>query len=393
MTLRLYLLLYLEIITKLSDLKKIWLSPPHMGGSEFNYVEDAFKTTWIAPVGPHISLFEKKISEKSNYHSVAALSSGTAAIHLSLILLDIKNDDYVICPSFTFSASANPIKYVGAHPIFIDSEAETWNMCPNLLEQAIEDCLEKNKKPKAIIIVHLYGMSARIEELMSIAQKYQIPVIEDAAEALGSKYKNQPLGTFGKFGIFSFNGNKIITTSGGGALISYDNEMIERAKYFATQARDNESYYQHSNIGYNYRLSNICAAIGIGQLEVLDERVKQRRKINATYKKELSDLPEISFLEENKHAYSNYWLTTLLLHKKSNILPKDIILELDRNNIESRRLWKPMHLQPIFTEEKSYINGVSEELFKRGLCLPSGSNMCDGDVFRVIECVKKIYEK
>ena len=363
-----------------------------MGERELEYVTEAFETNWIAPAGPHISSFEEKISKQVLNYSVAALSSGTAAIHLALILLGVVENDDVICSSFTFSASVNPIKYLGANPILIDSEKESWNMCPELLELAIKERLVLNRKPKAIILVHLYGMPANLDKIISIANEYEIPVIEDAAEALGSKYKNQPLGTFGFFGIYSFNGNKIITTSGGGALLSKDKLMIEKAKYLATQARDNKPFYEHSNIGYNYRLSNVCAGIGIGQLEVLKKRVEQRRIVNAYYKNELSSIEEISFLEEEKDCYSNYWLTTILLDAKSTIAPEDLRLHLDKDNIESRRLWKPMHLQPIFKDSISYTNGVAEDLFNRGLCLPSGSNMSNNDLQRVISKIKEIYE-
>jgi len=292
----------------LKEKKKIWLSSPHMGGNEKKYVKDAFDTNWIAPVGPHISSFEKKLSALSNGFEVASLSSGTASLHLALILLGVKKGDLVLCSSFTFSASANPIAYVGANPVFIDSEMQSWNICPVLLEKAIKDCILKNEKPKAIMLVHLYGMPAKMDEIMKIANKYNIPVIEDAAEALGSTFKNKPLGTFGAFGVYSFNGNKIITTSAGGALICKDLALVEKAKFLATQARDNKPHYEHSEIGYNYRMSNVCAAIGLGQLEVLEERVQQKRVIKLFYKEELSSIKEISFLNESEGSYSNFWL-------------------------------------------------------------------------------------
>ena len=363
-----------------------------MGGAEQQYVKEAFDTNWIAPVGPHVTAFEQKLSEISLNYNIAALSSGTAAIHLALILLDINHVDDVICSSFTFSASVNPIKYLDANPILIDSEPDSWNMCPELLELAIKEGISANKKPKAIIMVHLYGMPAKIDQIMHIANSYDIPVIEDAAEALGSTYNNQPLGTFGDFGIYSFNGNKIITTSGGGALVCEDENMIEKTKFLSTQARDKAPHYEHSAIGYNYRISNVCAAIGLGQLEVLDNRVIQKRKINEYYKKELSSINEISFLEENEGSFSNFWLTTILLDESSAIDSEELRLHLEKDNIESRPLWKPMHIQPIFKDCKSYTNGVSEDLFKRGLCLPSGTNMPEQELERIVKKIKKLYE-
>ena len=363
-----------------------------MGGAEKRYVKEAFDTNWIAPVGPHILDFEEKLSGISLDSNVVALSSGTAAIHLALILLGINPGDNVICSSFTFSASVNPIKYLGANPILIDSESDTWNMCPELLELAIVEGIEINKKPKAIILVHLYGMPAKLDQIMSIANTYGIPVIEDAAEALGSTYNNQPLGTFSDFGVYSFNGNKIITTSGGGALVSKNKEMIEKAKFLSTQARDEAPHYEHSHIGYNYRLSNVCAAIGLGQLDVLEERVLQKRRINEYYKHELSSVSEISFLEDSEYSFSNFWLTTILLQKKSAIDREDLRLYLKRDNIESRPLWKPMHTQPIFKGCKFYANGISEDLFERGLCLPSGTNMSEQELERIVKKIKEIYE-
>jgi len=376
----------------LSEKKKIWLSSPHMGGNERKYVEDAFDANWIAPVGPHLNDFEKHLSTLSNGFEVAALSSGTAALHLALILLGVKKGNKVLCSSFTFSASANPIAYVGADPVFIDSERDSWNMCPVLLEQAIKECISEGEKPKAIMLVHLYGMPAKMDEIMRIANQYDIPVIEDAAEALGSTYKNQPLGTFGKFGVYSFNGNKIITTSGGGALVCKDKTLIEKAKFLATQARDDKPHYEHSEIGYNYRMSNVCAGIGLGQLEVLEERVAQKRSIKSFYKQELSSIKEISILVENQGNFSNFWLTTILLSENSTIDREQLRLHLEKDNIESRPLWKPMHLQPVFKECKAYVNGVSEDLFNRGLCLPSGTIMSSEDLKRVVNKIKELYE-
>lgn len=376
----------------MSKNNKIWLSPPHISDNEKKYVDEAFEQNWIAPVGPHINKFEDELSKVSEGLDVAVLSSGTAAIHLALILLGVKNDDHVICSSFTFSASVNPIIYLGASPIFIDSEQDTWNMDPFLLEQAIVNQIHVNKKPKAIILVHLYGFPSKIEEIISISKKYDIPIIEDAAEALGSKYKNQSLGTFGDIGIFSFNGNKIITTSSGGAILSKNKEFIKQAKFLATQAREDQPHYEHKEIGYNYRMSNVCAAIGLGQLEVLKTRVVKRRYIHDFYKNKLSKIDSIKFLNDIDGFYSNRWLTTIVVEENSKINNKKIRLELQKNNIESRPLWKPMHLQPVFNTYEALTNGVSEDLFNRGLCLPSGSNMSDQDLNRVVDIIKNLYE-
>ena len=364
-----------------------------MSKNEQNYVKEAFDSNWIAPAGPHIKLFEDKLSEISDNLNIAVLSSGTAAIHLALILLEVERDDCVICSSFTFSASVNPVIYQGAHPIFIDSEKDTWNMDPVLLEQAIAEKLNQNQKPKAIILVHLYGYPAKLDEILRIAKKYDIPIIEDAAEAIGSSYNNKPLGTFGDIGIYSFNGNKIITTSSGGAILSKDDNIIKKAKFLATQAREDYPHYEHSEIGYNYRMSNVCAAIGVGQLQVLKDRVKKRRYIYDYYKQHLSNLKEINFLEELPGFYSNRWLTTIIISEKSVIKREDIRLNLLKENIESRPLWKPMHLQPVFRKYQAYDNKVSEDLFNRGLCLPSGSNMEIEDLERVINNIKSLYEK
>jgi dTDP-4-amino-4,6-dideoxygalactose transaminase len=382
-----------ELVVYLRFMKeKIWLSAPHMGGDELKFINEAFEANWISPVGPHINAFEEELSAYNTVPFSAALSSGTAAIHLALIILNIKNGDEVICSSFTFSGSCNPIAYQNAVPVFIDSESESWNMDPALLEEAILDRQQKTgKKPKAIIVVHLYGMPARIAEIMAIAHKHEIPVIEDAAEALGSTYHGQKLGTFGDFGVYSFNGNKIITTSGGGALVSAKAEWIQRAKFLATQARDPAPHYEHTQIGYNYRLSNICAGIGRGQLKVLDERVKQRRAIFDFYQKELGGLNGVSFPKERPGFFSNRWLTTLLLDSTSGITPEKIRLALEAENIESRPLWKPMHQQPVFKAYPSYVNGVSDRLFQDGLCLPSSSSMTDRDLSRVVECIRKLW--
>ena len=372
--------------------KKIWLSSPHMGENEFKYVSEAFDLNWISPVGPHLNKFEEKLSEISERKAIAAVSSGTSAIHLALILLGIQNGDEVICSSFTFSSSANPIVYQGATPIFLDSELDTWNMSPEFLELAIKDRIKRGKKPKAIILVHLYGMPAKMNEILEISNKYDIPIIEDAAEALGSTYFGKPLGCISDFGIYSFNGNKIITTSGGGALISSDSEMINKAKFLATQARDDAPHYEHTHIGYNYRLSNVSASIGLGQLEVLQDRVKKRREIFNFYKTQLSEVKEIFFLDEIEGFYSNRWLTTILISEDSKITKEELRLFLEKDKIESRPLWKPMHMQPIFKDYPSYGGRNSEYLFKYGLCLPSGSNLSEEDLTRIVDKIKQSFE-
>lgn len=367
---------------------KIWLSSPHIGSNEENYVAEAFRTNWVAPLGPNVNAFEKNIADflENDVH-VAALSSGTAALHLGLELLGVGKGDEVLCQSFTFSASANPICYLGATPIFVDSERETWNMNPNLLEKAIEDRIKKGKKPKAIVAVHLYGMPYNIKEIDSIAKFFGIPVLEDSAEALGSMYQSIPCGTFGDISILSFNGNKIITTSGGGALVSKEEKYKKKAIFLATQARDEAPHYQHSHVGYNYRLSNVLAGIGRGQMEVLPERVAARRLNYETYVMGLKGFTEISFLEEPSGYFSNRWLSCILT--SSYELREQLRLALLAEDIESRPLWKPLHMQPIFKKSPSYTNGTSEDLFTRGLCLPSGSNLSPNDLDRVIQIIKK----
>jgi dTDP-4-amino-4,6-dideoxygalactose transaminase len=373
---------------------KIWLSSPHMGNNEFNNIKEAFDTNWIAPLGPHVDGFERDLADflGEGVH-VAALSSGTAALHLALIMLGVEAGDEVICQSMTFSASANPIAYQGATPVFVDSEDRTWNMSPELLETAIQDRISKGKKPKAIIVVHLYGMPAEMDRIMEIADRYEIPVVEDAAEALGSTYKGRKLGTFGAMSILSFNGNKIITTSGGGALVSKNEAYIKQSRFLATQARDAAPHYQHSHIGYNYRMSNICAAIGRGQMDVLLDRVQQRRANYTFYKEAFAELPAIQFPDEpSADYYSNRWLSTVMIDDTKGLSREDIRLALEEENIESRPLWKPMHLQPVFAGTPFYGDGTSERLFEKGLCLPSGSNMTDEERQRVAARIKACFK-
>lgn len=365
---------------------RIFLSPPHIGELEKKFVDEAFATNWISPAGPHINAFEKELAAYlgEDVH-VAVLSSGTAAIHLALILLGVGPGDEVICSTFTFSGSCNPVVYQGAKPVFVDSESETWNMDPSFLRTAIEDRLKKTgRKPKAIIGVDLYGNPMKINELIKISIEYGIPFIEDAAEGLGATYHGRKLGTFGQFGILSFNGNKIITTSGGGALVSKDAKMIEKARFLATQARDQAPHYQHSEIGYNYRLSNVCAAIGRGQLSYLDERVEKRRSIFEYYQEKLSDRSKFEFLAEPIGARSNRWLTTVLIQGTT---PEKVRLALEASNIESRPLWKPMHLQPVFQSAPYYGDRLSEKLFEKGLCLPSGTALGPENLTRVCEII------
>jgi len=378
---------------------KIWLSSPHIGSNELPYVNEAFATNWIAPLGPHVNAFEKGLQEQTKSKHAAALSSGTSAIHIALILLGVKSGDTVFCQSITFSASANPIAYQGAIPVFIDSEKDTWNMDPNLLKIALQEAKQNGKLPKAIISVHLYGMPAKMSEIIVIANEYGVPVIEDAAEALGSNIKGKPCGSFGTFGVLSFNGNKIITTSGGGALLSEDAELIEKARFLSTQARDAAPHYQHTHIGYNYRMSNILAGIGRGQLEVLHDRVTARRNNFEKYRQYFSKINkqgfEIQFQEEPGGYFSNRWLTCIVVDPSKNKgLTREMIrLAMDVENIETRPLWKPMHQQPIFSISKSYLNGVSDNLFENGLCLPSGSNLTEEEFSRIFDCLDIIFSK
>ena len=371
--------------------EKIWLSSPHMGGTERKYVTEAFDTNWVAPLGPNVNAFESAISTylKQDVH-VATLSSGTAGLHLGLILLGVTNGDEVLCQSMTFSASANPIVYQGATPIFIDSEPDTWNMCPTYLEKAINDRIKKGKKPKAIIAVHLYGMPYDVDAITAISKKYDIPVLEDSAEAFGSSYKGQKCGTFGDISILSFNGNKIITTSGGGALVTKNVSVRDKAIFLATQARDNAPHYEHSHIGYNYRMSNICAGIGRGQMQVLDAHVTLRREMHDFYVQLFEDTPGITvFAENTSERYSNHWLSCIVIDPVlAGFTSTDLRLELEKSNIESRPLWKPMHLQPIFKTAPYYGSAISEHLFKNGLCLPSGSNLTLDDKNRIKKAIE-----
>ena len=366
---------------------KIWLSSPHMGGSEQQFIKEAFDANWVAPLGPNVNGFETDLEDYLKEEIfVGALSSGTAALHLGLILLGVQAGDEVICQSFTFSASANPILYQGATPVFVDSESKTWNMCPLALEKAIVDRISKGKKPKAIIAVHLYGMPFDADAILAVANKYEIPILEDSAEALGSTYKGKKCGTFGTIGVLSFNGNKIITTSGGGALVAKTKEIKDKAVFFATQSRDNAPHYQHSEIGYNYRMSNICAGIGRGQMQVLDKHVALRRKMNQFYFNYFKNIEGVTvFTEPNSDYFSNHWLSAIVVNpeKLQGKTREDLRLALEQENIESRPLWKPMHLQPIFEKYPYYGSKVSETLFEFGLCLPSGSNSTENEIDRI----------
>ena len=374
---------------------KIWLSSPHMGGGEMKYIQEAFQDNWIAPLGPNVNGLEKDLEDflSSGVH-VAAVSSGTAALHLALILLGVESGDEVICQSLTFSASANSILYVGAKPVFVDSERETWNMCPVMLREAIEDRIKKGKKPKAIIAVCLYGMPYNVDAINAVAQEFEIPVIEDSAEALGSKYKDSKVGTFGDLSIMSFNGNKIITTSGGGALITKDPTFKKKAIFLSTQAKDDAVHYEHTTIGYNYRMSNVSAGIGRGQMEVITDRVLQRRANHDAYKEFFSPIDGVTVFDEpSTDYYSNHWLSAITIDSQlsSEISREYVRLALLEDNIESRPLWKPMHLQPVFKDVPQYVNGISDDLFNRGLCLPSGSNLTEKDKERIFTKLSSIF--
>lgn len=374
---------------------KIWLSSPHMGGNEQKFIKEAFDSNWIAPLGPNVNGLENDLQSYIGQNSfVGALSSGTAAIHLGLILLGVKAGDEVICQSMTFSASANPILYLGATPVFIDSELDTWNLCPTALEESILDRIAKGKKPKVIVAVHLYGVPYKIDEIRTIADKYEIPILEDSAEAIGSSHKGRKCGAFGDIGVFSFNGNKVITTSGGGAIITKTKELKDKALFLATQSRDDAPHYQHSEIGYNYRMSNICAGIGRGQMEVLDERVNLRRAMHTFYVDLFRDIPGITvFTAANEDYFANYWLSSILVDPllTDGIDRETVRLAFEAQNIESRPLWKPMHLQPIFEKYPYYGTKIAETLFEKGLCLPSGSNLTDEDRTRIKNVIFNLF--
>jgi len=375
---------------------KIWLSSPHMGGKEMIYINEAFETNWIAPVGSNILGFEQDLENYFKEYHVGVLNSGSAALHLGLILLGIKSGDEVLVQTHTHIASVNPVLYLGATPIFIDSEEDTWNICPETLETAIQDRIEKGKKPKAIIAVELYGMPYKYDEIKAISEKYQIPILEDSAEALGSTYKNQKCGTLGDISILSFNGNKIITTSGGGAIVSNNKEIKDKAIFLSTQARDAAPHYQHSEIGFNYRMSNISAGIGRGQMQVLEERILQRRNMNQFYKDCFGGIDGvIVFSEPNEDFFSNHWLTAILIDssKTGGKSREDLRLALEAENIESRPIWKPMHLQPVFQNYTYYGGSISETIFDNGLCLPSGSNLSDIDKKRIKKVLQDFFEK
>ncbi|GCD81092.1 putative pyridoxal phosphate-dependent aminotransferase EpsN [Parageobacillus thermoglucosidasius] len=382
----------------MNNKSRIFLSPPHMSGNEQKYINEAFEQNWIAPLGSNVDAFERELAAYVGAKGAAAVSSGTAAIHLALRLLDVRHGDKVFCSSLTFIASANPILYQGAEPVFIDSEPDMWNMSPLALERAMEDGKKEGKLPKAVVVVNLYGQSAKMDEILAICNHYQVPVVEDAAESLGSTYKGKKSGTFGKFGIYSFNGNKIITTSGGGMLVSDDVEALQKARFLATQARDPAPHYQHSQMGYNYRMSNIVAGIGRAQLEVLDERVKARRAIFDRYVRALGDIEGVQFMPELEGTMSNRWLTTLTIDQQAlGVKPMDVINALAEENIEARPVWKPLHLQPVFNGVTYYPHeegwSVSDELFANGICLPSGSSMTIDEQNRVIDVFIKAVKR
>ncbi len=366
--------------------KKIFLSPPHMGGNEIKYIHEVFRSNYIAPVGEFIEKFEKSICNFVNIKYAAAVTSGTAAIHLALKIIGVKQSDVVLCSTFTFIGSATPIVFQGAEPFFIDSDLLSWNLDADLLQESIERLIKQGKKPKALIVTHLYGQSANIEKILEICKRYKIVLIEDAAESLGAKFNDKFTGTFGDIGIFSFNGNKIITTSGGGMIVSNNEEYIKKAKFLATQAKEDCLWYEHKEIGYNYRMSNVLAAIGVGQMEVLNERIKKKREIFEIYNEQFKNIEEVEFMPELKNSFGNRWLTTLIL-KKGN--PFNIIKKLSSLNIESRPLWKPMHLQPVFSNSSKLVNGTSEKLFAQGLCLPSGTELTENDIEYISKIIKK----
>lgn len=378
--------------------KRIYLASPHMGALEKIFVNEAFDTNWVAPLGPNVNNFEKEVAEYVGAKHASALVSGTSAIHLAIKLLGIKPGDIVFCSSLTFAASCNPIIYEGAEPVFIDAEYKSLNMCPVALRNAFEAYSKKGKLPKAVIVVHLYGQSSDMDKIMDICNEYNVPVIEDAAESLGATYKGKQTGTIGKYGIYSFNGNKIITTSGGGMLVSDDEEGIKKSRFWATQARDNARYYQHTELGYNYRMSNIVAGIGRGQIRVLDERIEKKKYIYEKYKEAFNDIPDIEMANICEYGEPNYWLSIGILNNESKVKPLDIILALEEENIESRHIWKPMHMQPFyekydfFKDDNTEKGSVSEDIFERGICLPSDTKMTDKEIERVIRIISRIFK-
>ena len=371
-------------------MKKIYLSPPHMSGKELEYIKDVFKDNWIAPVGPHLNLFEEKVKEYTGSKYAVAVTSCTAGIHLALKTLGVEPGDYVICSSLTFAATANPIIYCGAEPIFIDSEEGTWNMDPLLLEKAILNSTAVGKKPKAIIPVHIFGVPCNMDAIKKLSDEYDIPIIEDAAESLGSTFSDKHTGTFGPIGVYSFNGNKLLSTSGGGVIVTNDEKYADYMRFLSTQAKDKKPYYHHTEIGYNYRMSNVLAAIGIGQMEVIEDRIKRTREINEMYRKEVGDL-FYGFQEERETDRSNMWLTCAIM--KGEDKPEDLIAHLEKDNIEARRIWKPMHEQPVMSKYQKYINGNSSLLFLQGICLPSGSDLTKKDMKRIIKSIKTFFDK
>lgn len=376
--------------------KRIYLASPHMGGMEQEFVKEAFDSNWVAPLGPNVNNFEKEMAEYVGVNDAAALVSGTAAIHLALKSLGIKSGDRVFCTSLTFAASCNPIMYEKGEPVFIDSEPESWNMSPVALEKAFNKAKKENKMPIAVIVVHLYGQSADMDKIMEICNRYNTPIIEDAAESLGATYKGKPTGTFGKLGVFSFNGNKIITTSGGGMLISNDVEKISKARFWSTQARENEKHYEHKELGYNYRMSNITAGIGRGQLRVLDERIAQKKHIFERYTEAFKDIKEIEMMPICEYGEPNFWLSCITLTEESKVKPMDIILALEEENIESRPIWKPMNIQPYYSKFQFFNHNedgvsISEDIFERGICLPSDTKMTEGEIDKVINIIKGLF--
>ena len=375
--------------------KRIYLASPHMGDEELKFVKEAFETNWIAPMGPNVDCFENEVADYVGVNSASALSSGTAAIHLALKSLNVEKGDIVFCSTLTFSASCNPIIYQGATPVFIDSEYESYNMCPKALEKAFIEAQKENKMPKAVVVVNLYGQSADLDKIKEICDRYNVGIIEDAAESLGATYKGKQSGTIGEFGIYSFNGNKIITTSGGGMLVSNNENAIKKAKFWATQSRENERHYEHLELGFNYRMSNIVAGIGRGQLKKLDERIEQKKAIYETYKNEFKDIEDIEMMPVCDYGKPNYWLSVITLKEESKVKPLDIILALEKENIESRPVWKPMHLQPFYKEYKFVSNvegkSVAEDLFNRGVCLPSDTKMSKEDMDRIIKIIKELF--